>query len=308
MSLADRDGYIWMDGQFVPWREATVHCLTHTLHYGCGAYEGIRAYTTDKGSAIFRLQDHTDRLFDSIKIIRIDLPFDKKTVFDAAIETVKKNNLTDGAYIRDMVFLGPEAFSLGTTEVEPHIIIAAWKTGAYIGEEQLEKGAKICTSSFTKHHFNSMFCLAKTNGNYVNGRLAALEAKDNGCDEALLLDHMGFVAEGPGENIFIIKNDVIYTPFTTSALSGITRDTLMTIARDQGYEVIEKQITRDFIYTADEAFFTGTAAEVTPIRELDRRTIGNGSRGPVTEKLQKRYFDCVQGRLPEYDHWLTHIV
>jgi branched-chain amino acid aminotransferase len=302
--MSDRDGLIWFDGKMVPWRDANVHVLTHTLHYGMGVFEGVRAYKTDQGPAIFRLKEHTDRLFDSAKIMNMDIPFSKEEITAAQIAAVKDNNL-DSAYLRPMCFYGSEGMGLRADNLKTHTIVAAWEWGSYLGAENMEKGLRIKTSSFTRHHVNISMCKAKANGHYINSMLALQEALTDGYDEALLLDVEGFVAEGSGENIFIIKNGVIYTPDLTSALNGITRNTITAFANDLNYEIVEKRITRDEVYIADEAFFTGTAAEVTPIRELDNRTIGNGTRGPITEKLQSLYFDSVHGKVDKYKEWLT---
>jgi len=304
MSMADRDGLIWYDGKMVPWREATTHVLTHTLHYGMGVFEGERAYKTDKDTAIFRLTEHTDRLFRSAHILNMDIPFDKKTINEATRSVVKQNNL-ETAYIRPMCFYGSEGMGLRADNLKVHVIIAAWEWGTYLGDDALEKGIRIHTSSFTRHHVNVTMCRAKANGNYINSIMALQEAQANGYDEALLLDVDGFVAEGSGENIFIVHNGVLYTPELTSALEGITRDTILKLAADENLKVVEKRITRDEVYVADEAFFTGSAAEVTPIRELDHRCIGDGKRGPITEKLQSLYFDQVHGRRKVYPEWLA---
>ncbi len=304
MSMADRDGVIWLDGEMVPWREAKVHVLTHTLHYGMGVFEGERAYQTDKGTAIFRLQEHTDRLFRSAHILNMPMPFDKDTINEATKAVVAQNNL-DSAYIRPMAFYGSEGMGLRADNLKNHVMVAAWEWGTYLGDENLEKGIRIRTSSFTRHHVNITMCKAKANGNYMNSMLALQEALTNGYDEALLLDVDGFVAEGSGENIFIVRNGKIFTPDLTSALEGITRDTIFILAAELGYEIVEKRITRDEFYSADEAFFTGSAAEVTPIRELDNRTIGSGTRGPITEQLQSMYFDQVYGRRDKYPEWQT---
>ena len=306
MSMADRDGHIWYDGKLVPWREATTHVLTHTLHYGMGVFEGVRAYKTDKGPAIFRLQDHTDRLFRSAHILGMKMPFDKETLNAAQKEVVRVNKLESG-YLRPMAFYGAEAMGISAKTLSTHVIVAAWPWGAYLGQEALEKGIRVKTSSFSRHHVNITMCKAKANGNYMNSILAHREAEHDGYDEALLLDVDGFVAEGSGENVFIIRKGKIYTPDLTSALEGITRDTIIQLAGELGIPVIEKRITRDEVYSADEAFFTGTAAEVTPIRELDNRSIGEGTRGPITTQLQAMYFDCVQGRSPKHADWLSHI-
>jgi branched-chain amino acid aminotransferase len=306
MSMDDRDGVIWLDGELVPWREAKVHVLTHTLHYGTGVFEGVRAYKTDGGAAIFRLEEHTDRLFRSAKILGMNMPFDKATLNEAQCAAVRENNL-DSAYLRPMCFYGSEGMGLRADNLKTHVMVAAWEWGSYLGAEGMEKGIRIKTSSFTRHHVNVTMCKAKSNGNYINSMMALQEALNDGYDEALLLDVDGFVAEGSGENIFIVRNGVIYTPELTSALEGITRETIMTLIKEQGYEVREKRITRDEVYVADEAFFTGTAAEVTPIRELDNRAIGNGGRGPITERLQTLYFDVVHGRSPAHKNWLTSV-
>ena len=304
MSMADRDGVIWFDGEMVPWREAQVHVLTHTLHYGMGVFEGLRAYRTEKGTAIFRLEAHTDRLFRSAHIMGMKIPFDKATINAAHLAAVRDNKL-ETAYIRPMCFYGAEGMGLRADNLRVHVSVAAWDWGAYLGDDGLEKGIRIKTSSFTRHHVNISMCKAKANGHYINSMLALQEALRDGYDEALLLDVDGFVAEGSGENLFVIRDGVIYTPELTSALEGITRDTIFHLARELGYEVREKRITRDEVYVADEAFFTGSAAEVTPIRELDGRQIGNGARGPITEQLQTRYFDLVHGRLDGHDDWLA---
>ncbi len=305
MTMDDRDGIIWFDGEMVPWREAKIHVLTHTLHYGMGVFEGVRAYKTDEGTAIFRLQDHTNRLFNSAHIMEMTIPFDKETINQATLDVVRDNSL-EHAYIRPMCFYGSESMGIRATNLKVHVIIAAWPWGSYMGEDGLENGIKVQTSSYTRHHVNISMCKAKANGHYINSMLALHEAIRHGCDEAMLLDNEGYVAEGSGENIFIVRNGVIYTPDLTSALDGITRHTIFQLAEDSGIKIEEKRITRDEVYIADEAFFTGTAAEVTPIREVDGRSIGSGSRGPVTEKIQKDYFDLVHGRRkPPHSEWLT---
>lgn len=302
--MDDKDGFIWLDGQWLDWREAKVHVLTHTLHYGLGVFEGIRAYQTDKGTAIFRMKAHTDRLFRSAHIMNMPMPFDKAQIDQVQCEVLTKNKL-DSAYIRTMCFYGSEGMGLRADNLKVHVMVAAWTWGAYLGAESIENGIRIRTSSYTKNYVNSTMCKAKANGNYINSILALQEALATGYDEALLLDNQGYAAEGSAENLFIVRDGVIYTPETTSALEGITRDTIMVIAKEQGYQMIEKRITRDEIYVADEAFFTGSAAEVTPIRELDGRKIGSGSRGPVTERLQALYFDYVKGRRDDHADWLT---
>ncbi|MFI3187025.1 MAG: branched-chain amino acid transaminase [Methylococcaceae bacterium] len=306
MTMDDRDGVIWLDGEWVEWREAKVHVLTHTLHYGLGVFEGIRAYHAEQGTAIFRMQEHTDRLFRSAHIMNMLMPYGKDELNQAHRDAVGKNNL-DSAYIRSMCFYGSEGMGLRADNLKVHVMVAAWSWGAYLGADSIEHGIRIRTSSYTRNHHNSTMCKAKANGNYINSILALQEALSNGYDEALMLDHEGFAAEGSAENLFVVRNGKIFTPETTSALEGITRDTVITIAREQGYEVVEKRITRDEIYVADEAFFTGSAAEVTPIRELDNRVIGTGSRGPITEQLQSLYFDYVHGRRPDHADWLTYV-
>jgi len=302
--MADRDGFIWLDGEMIPWREARVHVLTHTLHYGLGVFEGVRAYKTGRGTAIFRLEAHTDRLFRSAHILRMPMPFDKQTVNEAIRATVRDNALESG-YIRPMCFFGAEGMGLRADNLRTHVMIAAWSWGSYMGEENMRTGIRVRTSSYTRHHVNITMCKAKANGNYINSILALNEALACGCDEALLLDAEGYVAEGSGENIFLVRDGTLYTPELTSALDGITRDTVIRLAVELGVPVREKRLTRDEVYIADEAFFTGTAAEVTPIRELDGRAIGNGGRGPITEQLQTRYFDLVHGRLDNRADWLT---
>ena len=304
MTMADRDGFIWLDGEMVPWRDAKIHVLTHTLHYGMGVFEGVRAYDAEQGTAIFRLEEHTDRLFRSAKILNMPMPYDKDTINAATLASVRDNNLKS-AYIRPMCFYGSEGMGLRADNLKTHVMIAAWEWGSYLGDDNMKNGIKVRTSSYTRHHVNITMCKAKANGNYMNSMMALQEAMACGCDEALLLDVDGFVAEGSGENFFLVRNGIIYTPELTSALEGITRETVMQIAAECGYEVREKRITRDEVYVADEAFFTGTAAEVTPIRELDGRSIGNGGRGPITEKLQSLYFDYVHGRKAEHQDWLS---
>jgi len=304
--MSDRDGLIWFDGEMVPWREANVHVLTHTLHYGMGAFEGVRAYHAEQGTAIFALEAHTKRLIDSCKILGMKLPYSYQQLFDAQIAAVRDNNL-DSAYIRPMCFYGSEGMGLRADNLTTHCIVAAWEWGAYLGAENLEKGIRIKTSSFTRHHVNIAMTKAKANGQYINSMMALQEALQDGYDEALLLDPEGYVAEGSGENIFIIKDGIIYTPEVTSALNGITRKTIFALASDRDLDIVEKRITRDEVYIADEAFFTGTAAEVTPIRECDNRPIGLGGRGPITEQLQSDYFDLVHGKNEKYLDLLTFV-
>ena len=307
MSFADRDGQIWLDEQMVPWRDAKTHVLTHTLHYGLGVFEGVRAYHTEShGTCIFRLQAHTDRLFRSAHILRMKMPYEREAINAAHCAVVRDNNLKE-AYLRPLAFLGSEAMGLRAEGLATHVAVAAWEWPSYMDPEARERGIKVRCSSYTRHHVNVTMCKAKAVGAYTNSMLALREAIDSGCEEALLLDPEGYVAEGSGENFFLIRNGKLYTPELTSCLEGITRDTIMTLAREAGIEVAERRITRDEVYIADEAFFTGTAAEVTPIRELDRVEIGIGSRGPITEKIQAAFFDIVSGRNPKYAHWLTQV-
>ncbi len=306
MSMDDRDGVIWLDGKLLPWRDAKVHVLTHTLHYGMGVFEGIRAYSSANGTAAFRLDEHMDRLFNSAHIMRMPMPFPKPVVRQAILDVLRDNKLAS-AYIRPVCFYGSEGMGLRADNLKTHVAVAAWEWGAYLGPEALEKGIRIKTSSYTRHHVNISMCKAKANGHYINSMLAFQEAHENGYDEAMLLDSEGYVAEGSAENIFIVRNGILYTPDLTSALEGITRDSIVELAGKCGYTVREKRITRDEVYIADEAFFTGTAAEVTPIREVDNRTIGAGTRGPVTTRLQSLYLDCVNGRSKEHMGWLTFV-
>ena len=307
MDLSKLTGSIWLDGELVPWEEAKVHVLTHTFHYGLGVFEGVRAYATqDEGTCIFRLKEHTDRLFRSAKILQMDMPYDKETLNEAQREVVRVNNL-DEAYLRPMCFLGSEGMGLRADNLKTHVMVAAWSWPSYMDPEARDRGIRVRTSSYTRHHDNITMCKAKANGNYINSILALREALDAGCEEALLLDNEGYVAEGSGENVFVVRDGKIYTPELTSCLEGITRDSIFRIAADLGYEIKERRITRDEFYVADEAFFTGTAAEVVPIRELDSRPIGSGSRGPLTEKLQSIYFDTVRGREAQYGDWLTSV-
>lgn len=302
--FSDRDGYIWLDGEYIPWRDAKVHLLTHTLHYGLGVFEGVRAYNGDKGTAIFRLQDHTERFFRSAKIVNLEVPFEKETLNQVQIDIIRKNELKS-AYLRPMCFLGSEGMGLHAQNLKSHVMIATWEWGAYLGAENLQKGIKVKVSSYARHHVNAAMCKAKANGNYINSIMALQEAERAGCDEALMLDSAGFVAEGSGENFFMVRNGTLYTPDLTSVLEGITRDTIIQFASDLNISLVEKRITRDEVYIADEAFFTGTAAEITPIREVDGRVIGDGTPGRLTRHFQKLYFDTVQGREDKYSEWLT---
>jgi branched-chain amino acid aminotransferase len=306
MSMADRDGLIWFDGKMVDWRDAKLHVLTHSLHYGMGVFEGVRAYKTESGTAIFRLAEHTRRLFNSAKIFQMKLPFGFDEIVQAQKDVVRDNKL-ESCYLRPIAWIGSEKLGVSPRGNTIHVAIAAWPWGAYLGEEGLAKGIRVKTSSFTRHHVNVSMVRAKASGYYVNSILANQEVTTHGYDEALLLDTEGYVSEGAGENVFIVKEGVIYTPDLASCLDGITRNSVIEMARDLGIEVREKRITRDEMYCADEAFFTGTAAEVTPIRELDDRPIGEGSRGPITEKLQSLFFDIVAGRNSKYAGWLSSV-
>ncbi|MBX3647041.1 MAG: branched-chain amino acid transaminase [Rhodocyclaceae bacterium] len=306
MSMADRDGFIWHDGKLVPWREATTHVLTHSLHYGLAVFEGLRAYKTDDGPAIFRLKEHTDRLFNSAHIYMMKIPYSKETLMEAHREVVRANKL-ESCYLRPIAFYGSEKMGVSPKGAQVHVSIAAWPWGAYLGEDGLANGIRVKTSSYARHHVNVSMCRAKYSGTYANSILANLEATEHGYDEALLLDVDGFVAEGAGENLFVVKDGQIYEPEIASALVGITRATVIQLAKELGFEVKAKRLTRDDLYIADEAFFTGTAAEVTPIRELDGRVIGTGSRGPITQKIQSLFFDVVNGRSPFHKSWLTPV-
>ncbi|PIT23800.1 branched-chain amino acid transaminase [Snodgrassella alvi] len=306
MSMADRDGFIWFNGNLVDWRNAQTHVLTHTLHYGMGVFEGVRAYEAQNGTAIFRLQDHTRRLFNSAKITGMHLPYTQEQINQAHIEVVKANKLAS-CYFRPMAFYGSNKLGVAPDQDDVQVIVAAWPWGAYLGEEGMQRGIRVQISSFTRHHPNITMIKAKANGNYMNSIMANTEATRNGYDEAIMLDSNGFVAEGSGENIFIINDGKLYTPALDAALDGITRRTVMAIAADMQLTITEKRITRDEVYCADEVFFTGTAAEVTPIREVDGRVIGCGSRGSLTTEIQQRYFEIVHGKNAKYESWLTYI-
>ncbi len=306
MSMADRDGLIWFDGKMGDWRDAKLHVLTHSLHYGMGVFEGVRAYKTDAGTQVFRLAEHTRRLFNSAKIFQMVLPYGFDEIVDAQKRVIRDNRLEAG-YIRPIAWIGSEKLGVSPVGNTIHVAVAAWTWGAYLGEEGLARGIRVKTSSYSRHHVNVSLVRAKASGYYINSILANREVTAHGYDEALLLDTEGYVSEGAGENVFIVRAGRLYTPDLASCLDGITRDAVITLARDMGIEVIEKRITRDEMYCADEAFFTGTAAEVTPIRELDDRQIGEGHRGPLTERLQKKFFDVVGGRAEAYRHWLTPV-
>ncbi|WP_175755449.1 branched-chain amino acid transaminase [Burkholderia cepacia] len=305
-TMHDRDGVIWLDGSFVNWRDAQLHFLTHSLHYGMGVFEGVRSYETAHGAAVFRLDDHTRRLLNSAKIFEMDVPFDFATLCDAQLEVIRRNGL-NACYIRPLVWLGSEQMGLGARGNTVHVGIAAWPWGSYLGEEGLTRGIRVKTSSYSRHHVNVSLVRAKASGYYINSILANREVTRNGYDEALLLDTEGYVSEGAGENVFVVRNGVLYTPDLASCLDGITRASVIQLAKEARLTVVEKRITRDEIYCADEAFFTGTAAEITPIRELDDRTIGSGARGPVTETLQTAFFEAVSGRSSSHAHWLTSV-
>jgi branched-chain amino acid aminotransferase len=307
MSMADRDGWIWYDGKMVPWRDATTHVLTHTLHYGMGVFEGVRCYKTVDGPAIFRLRDHTDRLFRSAHIYGMKLPFTKEEIDAAQLSCVRENKL-ESCYLRPIAFYGSHAMGVAAKSNPVLVAVGAWPWGAYLGAEAIEKGIRVKTSSFTHHHPNITMCNAKAVGNYTVSILANQEALHDGYEEAMLMDPQGYVCQGSGENVFIVRDGKLHTPdLSGGALNGITRDTIITFANEHGIPVIERRITRDEVYIADEAFFTGTAAEVTPIRELDNRVIGSGARGPVTAKLQALYFEAVSGRDSAKKAWLTKV-
>jgi len=306
MSMADRDGVIWYDGKLVPWRDANTHVLTHSLHYGLAVFEGLRAYKTSSGTAIFRLKEHTERMFNSAHIYMMKIPYDRETLMAAQKEVVRANKL-DSCYVRPIAFYGSEKMGVSPKGARVHVAIAAWPWGAYLGADGIEKGIRVKTSSYARHHVNVSMCRAKYSGTYANSILANMEATEHGYDEGLLLDVDGFVAEGAGENLFMVKNNRIFEPELNSALIGITRDSVIVLASELGYTVDAKRITRDDLYIADEVFFTGTAAEVTPVREVDGRTVGAGKRGPLTEKLQAMFFDVVNGRTEKYRHWLHYV-
>lgn len=305
-NMADKDGQIWMDGQWVPWRDAKIHILTHSLHYGMGVFEGIRAYETAKGTAIFQLEAHTRRFLGSANIMNMKMPYDFETLMQVQQAIIGKNNY-QACYIRPLAYYGSEGMGLRADNLNVHVAVAAWEWGAYLGKENLEKGIRAKISTYTRHHVNVSMCKSKATGHYINSTLALSEALADGYDEAILLDAQGYVAEGSGENLFVVNDNVLYTPCLTSCLNGITRKCVIQLARDLGLSVEEKLITRDELYIADEVFCTGTAAEVTPIREVDRRTVGQGVRGPITEKIQTLFFEIVKGEHPQYESWLTYV-
>lgn len=304
--MVQKTSLIWMDGKLIPWESATVHILAHTIHYGMGAFEGIRCYKGANGtSAVFRLKEHVDRLFDSALIGGMEIPFSREEITQAILETLRENQLDEG-YVRPIVFIGAGAMGVLPTKENPiHVCVAVWSWGAYLGDEGLKNGIRIKTSSYSRHHVNVMMTKAKICGNYVNSVLAKKEAVQDGYDEALMLDTDGYVAEASGENIFIVRGGSIKTTPLTSILPGITRATVISLARDQGIPVVEQRFTRDELYTAEEAFFTGTAAEITPIREADNRSIGAGRPGPITLGLQEKFFAVVRGETPQYKEWLA---
>lgn len=297
---------IWMDGKMVGWKDANVHVLTHTLHYGVGVFEGIRCYRGVKGSAIFRLKEHVGRLFTGAHICQIDIPFSREEITRAIIDTIKVNGLEE-CYIRPLVYLGYGAMGIFPRDNPVKVSIATWPWGAYLGEEGLKNGIRVKVSSYTRHHVNISMTKAKVCGNYVNSQLAKREVIASGFDEALLLDTEGYISEGSGENIFTVRNGIIKTTPLTSILEGITRDSVIRIAGNEGIKVVEERFTRDELYISDEAFFTGTAAEITPIKEVDHRMIGPGKPGPVTKRLQSIFFDIVNGKIDRYSHWLTYL-
>ena len=297
---------IWMDGKFVPWNDAKVHVLAHTLHYGTGVFEGIRCYKTDSGSAVFRLKEHVDRLFGSMHILQMDCPFTREQVFDAILETIRVNKI-DACYIRPLAFIGYGAMGVFPKENPVNVIIAVWPWGSYLGDEGMKNGIRVKISSFSRPHINATMVRAKAVSNYANSLLAKREALKDGYDEAVLLDTDGYVAEGSGENIFMVRNGKLKTPPLTAILEGVTRDTVIQLAQAHGIPLAEERFTRDELYLADEAFFSGTAAEITPIREVDNRKIGAGKPGLVTQKIQAAFFDIVHGRDKKHAAWLTPV-
>lgn len=304
--MINKTDKIWMDGKFVNWDDAKVHVLSHSLHYGLGVFEGIRCYDTQEGPAVFRLDEHINRLFQSAKIFLLEIPFSPDEIKQAIIQTIKINSIRE-CYIRPIAFIGYGAMGLYPKGNPINVVIAVWPWGAYLGEEGLNNGIRVKISSFIRNHVNSNMCRGKISGYYVNSQLAKKEAISNGYDEALLLDTSGFVSEGSGENIFIVRNGILKTTPLTSILEGITRDSVIEIAKDLGIITLQERFTRDEVYISDEAFFTGTAAEITPIREVDNRVIGEGKAGPITKKLQNAFFEIVRGKVPKYKKWLTYV-
>ncbi len=297
---------IWMNGSLVKWDDAKVHVLTHSLHYGTGVFEGIRCYKTDGGSAVFRLREHIDRFFDSAHILQMELPFTREAVTEGVLETIRRNKI-DACYIRPLAYIGYGAMGVYPKDNPIDVSIAVWPWGSYLGEEGMQNGIRVKISSYSRPHVNATMVRSKTTANYANSLLAKREALKDGYDEAVLLDTDGYVAEGSGENIFMVRKGVIKTPPLTSILEGITRETIMQLAAERGMRVVEERFTRDELYIADEAFFSGTAAEITPIREVDNRVIGRGKPGPVTKQLQTAFFDIVHGRDSKHEEWLTYV-
>jgi len=305
-SMLEATEKIWMNGAFVKWDDAKVHVLTHSLHYSTAVFEGIRCYKTDAGSAVFRLQEHVDRLFDSAHILQMQIPYTREAVAEAILETVRENKI-DACYIRPLAYIGYGAMGVFPKGNPIDLAIAVWPWGSYLGEEGIKNGIRVKISSFIRPHVNATMVRAKASANYANGLLAKREALSDGYDEAMLLDTEGYVAEGSGENVFMVRKGLIKTPPLTAILEGVTRDTIVQIAAERGMRLVEERFTRDELYIADEAFFTGTAAEVTPIREVDNRIIGNGKPGPVTAELQSAFFDIVHGRDSRHGDWLTYV-
>jgi len=306
MSMEDRDGYIWSDGELIRWRDARVHMFSYTMQHGVGVFEGLRAYFGTRGTAVFRLQDHTERLLDSAKILQMPLTFSAETLNEGHLDTIRKNALKQ-CYMRTNAYFDGQTAGVSATGNAVHVYIAAWDWTAYLGPDAPTRGIRVKTSSYNRLHVNSALRKAKANGHYINSMLAAQEAKLQGFNDALLLDTQGFVAECSTSNIFVIRRGIVSTPERTTILEGITRDTIMTLARDRGLTVEERRITRDEVYCADEVFVTGSAAEITPVVELDHRRIGNGERGPITSLLQNAFFDAVTGKDPKHLDWLTPI-
>ena len=307
MAWDDKETKVWMDGEFVEWKDANISVLSHVVHYGTSVFEGIRAYENENGVAVFRLKEHVQRLFDSAKIYKIDIPFTQEEIEEAILETLRVNDL-GACYIRPIVFRGYGELGVNPLGCPVNVVIAAWEWGSYLGEEGMANGVDIGVSSWRKPAPDTFPALAKCGANYMNSQLAKLEAIDNGFDEAIMLDYEGHVSEGSGENIFLVEGEKLFTPaMSSSNLKGITRDSIMTVARDLGYEVVEDIISRERLYAADEVFFTGTAAEVTPIRSIDHRQIGIGRRGPISEKLQSTFFDIVEAKIEDKYGWLSYI-
>ncbi len=307
MAWDDTASKIWFDGNMVEWKDASIHVLSHVVHYGTSVFEGIRAYKNDNGVAVFRLKEHVQRLFDSAKIYKIDIPYTQEEIEEAILETVRVNDL-DGCYIRPIAFRGYGELGVNPLNCPVNVVIAAWEWGSYLGEEGMANGVDIGVSSWRKPAPDTFPALAKCGANYMNSQLAKLEAIDNGFDEAIMLDYEGHVSEGSGENIFLVEGEKLFTPaMSSSNLKGITRDSVMTIARDLGYEVVEEVISRERLYSANEVFFTGTAAEVTPIRSIDNRQIGIGKRGPISEKIQSAFFDIVEAKVEDKYNWMSYI-